>query len=155
MSRLLLDAMLGRLRTYLRMCGHDTAYVLDCQLEADAAILAWAAETGRTIVTRDRELAARAGDAILLDRRDIEGQLIELRSAGFRLEPTDEPVFCGACNGSLSRVNPTAMTPDYAPNPKEVDVWCCVDCGQHFWKGSHWEDVVATLANLPEGNISE
>ncbi len=28
-ERFLLDAMLGSLSTYLRMCGHDAVYVLD------------------------------------------------------------------------------------------------------------------------------
>jgi uncharacterized protein with PIN domain len=149
MTRLLLDAMLGRLRTYLRMCGHDTVYVLDEGIEADDRILDDARETDRTVVTRDRSLAARAGASILLERRDVEGQLAELRAAGLRLEPTAEPAFCGACNGPLSRVDPATTTPEYAPDPAAVDVWRCGDCGQHFWKGSHWDDVAGTLADLP------
>jgi len=149
MTRLLLDAMLGRLRPYLRICGHDTVYALEAGLEADDRILDYARETDRTVITRDRDLAARAGSATLLEHRDVEGQLAELRRAGFGLEPTAEPVFCGACNGPLSRVDPTATTPEYAPDPAAVDVWRCGDCGQHFWKGSHWDDVVETLADLP------
>jgi uncharacterized protein with PIN domain len=38
MTRLLLDAMLGRLTTYLRMCGDDVAYALDEGIEADDAV---------------------------------------------------------------------------------------------------------------------
>lgn len=149
MTRLLLDAMLGRLTTYLRMCGHDTVYVLDEGIEADDRILDEARETDRAVVTRDRSLAERAGASILLERRDVEGQLAELRAAGLQLEPTAEPAFCGACNGPLSRVDPTTTTPEYAPDPAAVDVWRCGDCGQHFWKGGHWDDVVGTLADLP------
>ena len=37
-DRLLLDAMLGKLATYLRMCGHDAAYALDRGVEADDAV---------------------------------------------------------------------------------------------------------------------
>ena len=29
-------------------------------------------------------------------------------------------------------------------------VYCCVDCGQRFWKGSHWDDVADTLATVRE-----
>jgi len=149
MTRLLLDAMLGRLRTYLRVCGHDTVYALDEGLEGDDALLEFARGTDRTVLTRDRELAARAGASVLLERRDLEGQLAELRAAGLALEPTAEPAFCGACNGPLARVDPAATTPEYAPDPATVDVWRCADCGQHFWKGSHWDDVAGTLADLP------
>lgn len=34
-DRFLLDAMLGTLTTYLRMCGYDAAYALDHEIEAD------------------------------------------------------------------------------------------------------------------------
>jgi len=39
MSDRLLDTMLGKLATYLRMCGYDTAYALDEEAEADDALL--------------------------------------------------------------------------------------------------------------------
>jgi hypothetical protein len=38
--------------------------------------------------------------------------------------------------------------PEYAPDPEDTDVWRCIDCGQFFWKGSHWDDVADTLAGL-------
>jgi len=40
MDRLLLDTMLGKLATYLRMCGYDAAYALDEGVESDDALLA-------------------------------------------------------------------------------------------------------------------
>ena len=49
--------MCGKLATYLRMCGHDTAYALDRGVEDDDALLAIAEAEGRTPVTRDREVA--------------------------------------------------------------------------------------------------
>jgi uncharacterized protein with PIN domain len=33
-------------------------------------------------------------------------------------------------------------------DPGETAVWRCRDCGQHFWKGSHWADMAGTLAEL-------
>jgi len=39
-------------------------------------------------------------------------------------------------------------TPDYAPETGEQPVWRCPDCGKHFWRGSHWDDVAETLAAL-------
>lgn len=146
--RLLLDVMCGGLVAYLRMCNYDTAYAGDRGLEADDDLLAVASEEGRTLVTRDVALATRAADAVLLESREVEGQLAELADAGFDLALADEPAFCGRCNGSLERVGRSASTPEYAPDPGDVDVWRCRACGQHFWRGSHWDRVAETLAEI-------
>ncbi|WP_237560459.1 Mut7-C RNAse domain-containing protein, partial [Halolamina rubra] len=61
--------MLGKLATYLRMCGYDTAYALDRGVEADARIRRLAAAENRTLLTRDEQLAASVDDAILLTER--------------------------------------------------------------------------------------
>ncbi len=146
--RFLLDAMLGKLATYLRMCGYDAAYTLDEGITEDEAILARARAEDRTLCTRSRTLADRAEDALLLDSREIEDQLRELADAGVDLTLAAEPSRCGVCNGLVDRVGPDERTPDYAPDPAEVAVWRCTDCGQHFWQGSHWDDVAETLASL-------
>lgn len=139
--------MCGKLAVYLRMCGYDTAYALDRGLEADDQILALVREEGRTLLTRDRQLAARA-DGVLLTDRSVEGQLRELRDAGLSLALDDEPAYCGTCNGPLATVGPEEPTPEYAPDPRDTDVWRCRDCGQYFWKGSHWDRVERTLRDL-------
>ena len=147
-TALLLDQMLGQLGTYLRMCGYDAAYALNRGVESDDEILALAETEGRTIITRDADLARRVPDAILLDSHETVDQLSELRETGFALELDDEPSRCGACNAPLTRVAPEEQTPDYAPEPDYEAVWRCRECGQHFWRGSHWEDVGETLAGL-------
>ncbi|WIV66899.1 Mut7-C RNAse domain-containing protein [Natrialbaceae archaeon AArc-T1-2] len=145
--RLLVDLMCGGVVSYLRMCGHDTVYTGDRALEADDAIRDVAREEGRTIVTRDVDLATRAERSILLESRPVEGQLAELAAAGIDLELESEPTYCGACNGDLERVE-SGSTPEYAPDLAETAVWRCRDCGQHFWKGSHWDRVRETLERV-------
>jgi len=145
MTRLLCDAMLGKLARYLRMCGHDTTYALDRNVESDEAVRGLARREGRTLVTRDADLAARTADAVLLRARDIERQLRELRAAGVALSLPETPTRCGRCNGSLAPVDPESTTPDDVPDPAETDVRRCVECGGHFWKGSHWDDVRGRL----------
>ncbi|MFB6141648.1 MAG: DUF5615 family PIN-like protein [Halosimplex sp.] len=147
-TALLLDTMLGKLATYLRMCGYDAAYAGERGIEADDDVLAVAHTEGRTLVTRDRDLAARAERSQLLSTREVTEQLRELRRSGFDLELAAEPTRCSACNGPLERVDRTEPTPDYAPETHEETVWRCRNCGQHFWKGSHWDDVVRTLDRL-------
>ena len=151
--RLLLDVMCGGLRSYLRMCNHDTVYAGDRGLEADDALLSLAAEDDRTLITRDVALADRAPDAILLESRDVEAQLAELAAAGVELTLADEPAFCGRCNGGLEPVDRTAATPEYAPDPAETDVWRCRSCGQHFWRGSHWDRVAETLSKIGRSGV--
>ncbi|WP_137283424.1 Mut7-C RNAse domain-containing protein [Halorussus salinisoli] len=164
-SALLLDAMLGKLATYLRMCGYDTAYALDREarsaserpgeeersddprgIEDDDALLDLAESEGRLLVTRDAELARRA-DGLLLETKAVTDQLAELAAAGFALE-LSEPARCAECNAELEVVADGAATPEYAPDTDERRVWRCPVCGQHFWKGSHWESVEETLARL-------
>ncbi|WP_277554264.1 Mut7-C RNAse domain-containing protein [Halobaculum limi] len=143
---LLLDVMLGKLATYLRMCGYDAVYALDEGIEADDAVQRRAAADARRLLTRDRELAASTPGSILLTARDVTDQLRELREAGVDLTLAARPARCGACNGSVDSLPPDCDRPEYAPD--EGPVWRCRDCGQCFWKGSHWDDVAATLADL-------
>jgi len=148
MIRFYLDAMLGSLVTYLRMCGYDTAYALEEGIEADEAVLGRVRETDRTLVTRDRGLAERSPGAILLHSREVTDQLAELSAVGLALDLPATPERCSSCNGALVGVDPGEPTPEYAPDASTVDVWRCPDCGQHFWKGSHWDDVAGTLAGI-------
>lgn len=149
--RLLLDAMCGGLRPYLRVCGHDVAYALEREVETDDAIRSLASEEDRTVVTRGRDLATPTdGDAILLTQRDVADQLRELAAAGVPLEPTEEPVRCGCCNGRLDELAADEATPAYAPSPAEQPVWQCRDCRQCFWRGSHWDQMTETLEAVRE-----
>jgi uncharacterized protein with PIN domain len=91
--RLLLDVMLGKLATYLRMSGHDAAYALDRGIETDEEVLALARAEDRRLLTRDADLAARVENAIPIESTDVEGQLRELRNAGVDLS-LDRPERC-------------------------------------------------------------
>lgn len=142
-NRLLLDVMVGKLTTYLRMCGYDAAYAQEEGIEADEEIREFAREEGRTLLTRDEELAARTEAALLLESRDITDQLGELSAAGFRLELPEEPERCSVCNGRVLAVE-GGERPDHAPDD-ENEIWRCRDCDQYFWKGSHWDRVRETL----------
>jgi hypothetical protein len=146
--------MCGGLRAYLRTCGHDVAYALDRGVEADDAVAALARDENRTVITRDRDLAA-ATDGILLAERDPSDQLRELAVAGVDLTPSESPERCGRCNGPLDPVPGTESLPAYAPDPAEVDVWRCRDCEQCFWQGSHWTRMRETLADARDAAAEE
>lgn len=138
---LLLDTMLGKLAVYLRMAGYDAAYAGDRGVETDDELRRLARIEDRLLLSRDADLVASVEDSFLLTERDVADQLDELRSAGFELALPAEPTRCGRCNGALVTVPDDIERPDYAPPPGEFDCWRCVDCGQFFWKGSHWDRV--------------
>ncbi len=151
-DRLLLDAMLGKLATYLRMCGYDAAFALDRDVEADDRLRRLAVEERRRLVTRDTALARRARDdegppPTLLEAHAVTDQLAQLAAAGYELTLSTRPSRCGACNGRLTRAADAPTRPAYVP-ADQSPIWRCLDCGQWFWKGSHWEEVADTLAGV-------
>lgn len=145
-TTLLLDVMLGKLATYLRMCGYDAVYALDRGVEDDARLQAIADREERTLLTRDVELATNA-EGVLLESRDVREQLCELSRRGYVLS-LDVPTRCSRCNGRLRRLRSGEPTPSFAPDPDERPVWACRDCEQPFWRGSHWDDVADALGRI-------
>jgi uncharacterized protein with PIN domain len=141
----LLDHMLGKLAVFLRMCGYDAAYAGDRGIESDGTLQVIARNEERVLLSRDRTLVAQVPRSVLLTERDVVAQLDELRAAGFELSVPVQPSRCGRCNGRLEAVPADAERPDYAPSPGKFDCWRCEDCGQYFWKGSHWDRVRSLL----------
>jgi hypothetical protein len=144
--RFLLDVMLGKLATYLRMCGYDTLYAQEEEIEADDVICERAQSTDRTLVTRDLQLAKRTDNAVLLTSRDIGGQLTELYDHGIEIELPILPERCSVCNGRIKSINPEER-PEHAPDTVS-HLWQCIECDQYFWKGNHWDRVQETVATI-------
>jgi hypothetical protein len=71
----------------------------------------------------------------------VTEQLRELQARGFEVSLAARPTRCGRCNGAVDAVGADGSVPDYAPDPAETTCYRCRECGQVFWKGSHWDDV--------------
>ncbi|MDY6764333.1 MAG: Mut7-C RNAse domain-containing protein [Halobacteria archaeon] len=140
---LITDAMLGKLTRYLRMAGHDVVYIGDLDVEGDDEIAEKTKRGERTLVTRDTELASLVDNSILIESLTIEDQLKEVFEAGIELE-LDVPERCSVCNSRLEKTN---ERPEHAPD-SVANIWKCVNCGQYFWKGSHWDDVKDRISSL-------
>ncbi len=146
--RLLADEMLGRLARYLRMMGCDTTYVRGW---SDAAIVRTAREEGRTVLTRDRELASRLPGAVRIRSVDLPGQLKEVASAVPGLPRSLAFERCTVCNGTLREAPGAPTGRDAAPRGPSAGsprsgVFACVDCGHRYWDGSHTAAVRRHLA---------
>ncbi len=150
-EQFLLDVMLGKLATYLRLCGYDTVYAQEEGIEADDALKQYAESEQRRLVTRDQELAARTDGALLLETRDVADQLAELAAYGIAVELPTEPQRCSVCNGRVRTLGDEEQRPEHAPD--DIDpIWQCRACDQHFWKGSHWERMGDIVAGVGETN---
>jgi hypothetical protein len=134
----LLDGMLGSLARWLRMMGYDSKYLRD---EEDGALLAILGE--RYLLTRDKQLAQRAGPGgYYLESDDLDDQLSAVvERFGLRLDL--EPTRCTACNGPLEKV-PKAQVREKVEEgtwSEHQDFWMCRECGKVYWHGAHWKNI--------------
>jgi uncharacterized protein with PIN domain len=148
---------LGRLARSLRVLGHDKVYATGM---ADADIARRARDESRTLVTRDRELARRVPDSVLLGSGSLGDQLLQLRQA--RPEASWEPRFdrCTVCNGELRavpadglRAHPGSPTLPPAVLTGHEPLYRCGECGHPYWDGSHTRDMRARYAQLFGGTV--
>ncbi len=139
------DAMLGRLAKWLRLLGYDTLFAGDLPV-SDDEILMIAEEEGRTLITRDKNLYARAKGAgipaYFLNDSDVEHQLASLARAGI-IELKEEPstLICPRCNGKLvpvSKKEVEGLVPTTVLDTHD-QFWVCTNCGQVYWEGTHWK----------------
>lgn len=136
----LADAHLGGLARFLRMLGFDTLHE---NAFSDETIRRLAAEEGRIVLSRDREL---------LKCRDIargcfvralkpEAQLREV-AARYGLAARARPfTLCLRCNVPLEPLARSAVAgrvPDEVLRTREAFSGCR-SCGRVYWPGSHYE----------------
>lgn len=144
------DAMLGKLARWLRLAGYDTIY--DATLD-DRELARQSRESGRILLTRDRELAGRRGvRAYLVQSEQVQEQLEEvLRAAG--ADGRGLPPRCPVCNGPMVDVEREQVR-----GRVPAHVWSeqpafrmCERCGRIYWSGSHWEGIGRRLRQAREG----
>lgn len=153
--RFILDNNLGRLSDYLRLLGFDTLYNPDWD---DKTIAEQAVLQQRILLTRDRGLLKRKiirrGYCVRADMpRDQVGEVIE----HFGLEKLVAPFRrCVRCNGLLQPVEKSQIIDQLQPLTRLYynDFMRCADCGQIYWKGSHYEHM-QTFVNRYNQNRKE
>jgi uncharacterized protein with PIN domain len=145
--RFLADEMLGALARWLRIVGYDTEYARDM---ADREVLELARTEERILLTRDRQLAERAGaDGLYVVSGDLEEQLGQVTTA-FHLDFRGGMTRCTRCNGLLAARTPQEVR-DRVPSrvlASHEEFYVCLRCGQVYWKGSHWDDIAVRLAGV-------
>ena len=101
--------MLGRLCRWLRLMGYDTTYAGKL---TDHQIAAQARAQGRTILTRDREMAQRRGIRCLLIQSQMLQAQIEQVIDELGAPPEQTTARCPACNTPLEQVIRDQVAPE-------------------------------------------
>jgi uncharacterized protein len=147
--RFVLDVHLGRLAAHLRMLGFDTLYP---ENHDDAHLAAISRDQRRTLLTRDRGLLKRnmVTHGYYVRSTDPREQVAEVLRR-FDLYRLVAPFTrCIRCNGLLAPVDKGDIIDRLPPKTAQFyDTFrMCVDCGQIYWKGSHYEDMLDFIEDV-------
>lgn len=147
--RFVLDAQLGTLARYLRLCGLDTRYRNDY---GDDEVAAISAAEHRILLTRDRDVLKRriVTHGYFVRSDDPPRQLREVFE---RLDLHDwiTPFSrCPRCNGRLHDVDKAEIEQQLEPLTRRYydHFRQCTDCGQLYWRGSHIRHIERLLATI-------
>lgn len=147
--KFLADGMLGKLARWLRMLGQDVVYSTKL---SDNELLGLAKAEGRVLLTRDFELYKRAVgrglEGVYVDGRRESDQLSEVaKRYGLALEVNMDRSHCPLCNTKLQPADKEQLKNLLEPNTYRYydRFWRCPNCGQVYWQGAHWKQIIGTL----------
>lgn len=155
--RLLFDAMLRNTAKWARIFGVDSQYLA----EEDKTLIKSAFESGRILITMDKELSQKARKAgvkiILLSTFDVSEQLYDIeRVLGKEIFMYPDKTRCTVCNGRLKKAKIEEVR-DKLPEKVEnfqKEFWVCEDCGKVYWEGGHWKNIKKTYEELKKKRTS-
>lgn len=149
--KLLFDAMLRNTAKWARLFGVDSEYIA----KEDQDVLEYASQSGRILVTMDKELSERAKKrgihTVFLTTFDVSEQLYSIeKELKHEIFHFPDKTRCTVCNGRLK----TARLEDVKSKiPEKVagfqkEFWICEDCGKIYWEGGHWKNIEKTYEEL-------
>ncbi len=149
--KFLADIMLGRLATWLRLLGYDTAYLPQAD---DPELARRARADDRILLTRDVELTRRRGvRSILVSSEQVEDQLLQLAR---ELHLTAQMAFsrCAVCNVPLEQVTKTTVKESVPPYVFQTQTHFrrCPQCHRVYWRGTHWARMLALMEDTVESS---
>lgn len=144
--RFVADCHLGGLARLLRMAGFDCAHRNDY---GDREIARLAAQEGRIVLTRDRQLLMlrEVRHGAFVHALKAEAQFAEIVRR-FHLLPHLRPFSrCLLCNARLEAVEKAAILIELPPSVQRLHEHFhrCPTCGRIYWPGSHWQRMCGVL----------
>lgn len=143
----LADHMLGSLARWLRLFGFDTAYP---EVMPDRKLIAIAKREGRTILTRDKELAAtNEVETLYIESVYLEKQLAQVLEK-YDLKINSAFSRCSLCNSILTPVKKPEVK---GKVPEKVflwqnEFWKCQECKKYYWQGTHYQGIKTKIKEL-------
>jgi uncharacterized protein len=155
MTHFIADAHMGGLARLLRMAGFDTLYDNNFQ---DSKIEAIVERDGRILLTRDRELLKRRTitHGCYVHALKPAQQLCEIFGRLDLARSVRPFTLCLECNTALHSIDKTEVLMRIPPFIREhFDHFStCDTCQRIFWKGSHWQRMLALLDECMTGSRS-
>jgi len=143
------DCMLGKAAKWLKILGFDVLFFPKAE---DDELLAVARRDGRTLLTRDHALAARAKDVTcLLIESEVWEEQVRQVLGRFGLFAEARPFFrCVECNAPIKPLSKENAANLIAPFVLEQgrNFALCPVCGRVFWQGTHYQDMESRIAVL-------
>lgn len=147
----LCDEMLQKMARWLRIAGYN---VISPKGQTDRELARMAADEGRVLLTRDRDLSNMKGiESLLIRSDDLETQMREVFD---RYPPGGNPPGksrCPLCNGELISFKKTDLPdeiiieiPPMVYENHVLFLWCS-GCAKPFWFGSHWKGIGSILGS--------
>ncbi|UJR83409.1 Mut7-C RNAse domain-containing protein [Sandaracinus amylolyticus] len=153
MVRFLCDSMLGGLSRWLRSSGYDAEFAGPID---DGELVIRAEESGAILLTSDgplmrrRPITSGTVRALLVPRAQplFDQTVFVLRELAL---PVIDP-RCMSCGGALVPVGAESLAREVPAMSLSAfdEFWRCDRCARAFWKGSHWEGIVARRVALAE-----
>ncbi len=141
----LLDSMLGKLSTWLRVTGYDSYY----QARYKSGEIDRLLGEGRYLVTRCEKLAGTYQNAIWIISEHTKDQLYELKEKlQLEFDPSMWFTRCLQCNTPLKKAQPEQFAgnvPDYICHQYSTCIRYCPSCGRYFWPGTHRKNMITQL----------
>ena len=145
------DVNLGKLALKLRLLGFDTLFRNDFE---DDEIIRISLDEKRIILTRDKGILKQnvVKHGYFLRNDDPKKQLKEVVDR-LQLHHKFRPFSrCVSCNGELQKAAKKEL--DQLPDDTLCyynEFWQGSDCGQVYWKGSHFGNILRWIEDLKQG----
>ena len=156
MNMFIVDAMLGKLATWLRLTGHDTFYSTKVH---DDELLRIALDQNRILLTSDSilsRLAKDAGAEIMLVRGTVDEEVASVfLKYGITPEIDPSKSRCTKCNGSLTHIKDEekeqikSLVPDQTYNHYS-EFWLCRYCKSVFFQGGQWTNIEEYMTKISQ-----
>ncbi|MFW9805361.1 MAG: Mut7-C RNAse domain-containing protein [Candidatus Thorarchaeota archaeon] len=156
MKKFIVDAMLGKLATWLRLTGNDTFYSTKMH---DDDLLRIAIEQQRVLLTSDAILSRRAEEAgaeFMLVRGTVDEEVASV-FLRFGISPVADPSIsrCTKCNGSLTHLvgDEKDRIKDLVPDQTYrhyTEFWLCEYCKSVFFQGGQWTNIELYMTRIGE-----